>query len=131
MSAPIILFGPDEIGTVSQTFGLPVGSQLTVVAVGLHDDDKVEFEIVVVNKLIPGDPCCPGPVSLPTVEDSVPLMCCDKPITLTATRPYVVIDAPQGSVLRATLTSDEVPLVWATRTTTPNPSSYHRGCSCE
>lgn len=127
-----ILFGPGEIGTESQTFDLPVGTQQTVVAVGLEAGDMVQFEIVVVNKLIPGDPCCPGPVRLPTIEAMVPLMCCGERITLTPERPYVVIDAPQGSLLRAILTSDsvQVPLVWTTRTTTPNPSGYHRGCPC-
>lgn len=130
MTNPIILFGGSDIGTTSRTFDLPPNQQLTVVATGLQDGDTVEFEIVVVNKLVPGDPCCPGPVSLPTVIENTPLMCCGERITLTNKRPYVIIDAPQGSVLRAILTSDEVPLVWATRTSTPYPSGYQRGCSC-
>lgn len=128
-SRSILLFGGAEIGTESQTFDLPVGAQWTVVATGLQDGDSVEFEIVVVNKLIPGDPCCPGPVTMHTIIQSTPLMYWDERVQLTNTRPYVIIEAPQGSVLRAILNSDEVevPLVWATRTDTSCPSEYQRG----
>lgn len=90
--------------TTSQPF--VIEKQVTLFAVGLQGTDKVVVEVVSMNRSGPaGDICCPGHVALPEVQSTVPLKLCfdceDKPVELTAAKPWVVLDMPQRIPLRA------------------------------
>lgn len=127
------LFSPGDLTTHSDTFYLPVGGQISVVALGLEDDDTVTFEIV----LVPAEepdlcPCSPGVPPSPKVAATATLTCCDDPVTLTSDRPVAIIDAPQNARFRAILSAanrDDI-WVWASATETKNVTSSMRGCSC-
>jgi len=80
--------------------------QVTLFAKGLQGADKVIVEIVTITRAGPsGDVCCPGTVVLPEVQDTVPLIytcgCEERPVELTAAKPWAVLDAPQQVPLRA------------------------------
>lgn len=89
-----------------------IKQQVTIVASGLQGTDVVEFDVVSITKSAPasGDPCCPGQVSLPDFNSAVPLVVCcgcdSKPVKLTATKPWVVIDMPQQVPLVARVVAD-------------------------
>lgn len=129
-----VLFDPvGNVGDISANFQLTVGGQLTLKAVGFDESDPDNYiwvELVVINRFKPADPCCPGPVNLPSVVASVPLRCCGELIRLDANNPYVIIDAPQDSLLRARLEGDTVPMAWISETKTPDLNDRLRGCEC-
>jgi len=90
-----------------------IKNQVTIVASGLQGTDVVEFDVVSITKSAPasGDPCCPGQVSLPDFNSAVPLVVCcgceNKPVKLTATKPWIVIDMPQQVPLVARVVADD------------------------
>ena len=61
------------------------------------------------------------------------LSCCGEPVVLSRDRPFVVLDAPQGSKLRARLetTLQDTQVVWFQNTATTNVNDRLRGCPCE
>jgi len=121
-----------DTGDVSQPFQLK--SQITVVAFGLQEDEEVTFEVVLVDSGRQAScQCPPGQVVMPTVLHSFPLDCCGTPIKLTAERPFVVIDAPQGFSLRAAwnVLPTDGQVVMYEETTTPNLNARLNGCPCE
>lgn len=130
----IVLFDSQgNIGDVSENFTLAVDTQMTLTAVGFDETDPGNYiwiEIVVINRHRPADPCCPDPVQLPSVAASTPLTCCGVPIRLDAANPYVIIDAPQGALLRARLEGDTIPMAWVTVTKTKDITDRMRGCGC-
>lgn len=102
------------IGTeVSLSTPFTVKKQVTLYATGLQGADKVVVEVVSISRSGPGgDYCCPGPVALPEVQDGVPLVVCGcdgvkGPVELTATQPWVVINAPRSVPLRARKIADD------------------------
>lgn len=136
MSAYTLLIDKDRIDGVSPTFS--ADEQVTVYAAGLHQGDVVSLEMVLISDPMKSDPCgCPpGNVTLPSVIDSMPLLCCGAPITLTRERPFIIIDAPLQQLLRVRLTQADPnhPLdtqrVWMRPTKTANVNDRLRGCPC-
>lgn len=120
------------LGGVSTPFDLI--DQVTVQAMGLHAGDEVHLEIVLLSDMTPPACACPpGRPTLPAVIDAVPLSCCGEPVVLSRDQPFVVLDAPQGSKLRARLetTMQDTQVVWFQNTATPNVNDRLRGCPCE
>jgi hypothetical protein len=102
----------------SDLFKIDIGKQVTLLATGLTGTDKVVIDIVALTSVggPSGDPCCPGPVTLPDIGWSAPLTrkCpCDYPeaVEMTATQPWVVLDAPQEFWLRARVVADPLSVV--------------------
>lgn len=119
---------------ISQPFALD--RQVTLYAMGLGANDQVHLQLVLMSDLIPAPCVCPpGRVTLPSVIDAVPLSCCGEPIILSRERPYVVLDAPRGSHLRAVLNDGDADAdtqrVWWVPTDTVNVTDSMRGCPCE
>lgn len=127
------LIDKDTVSGVSDPFEIDI--QVTVMALGLEPLDTVTFSIVQLS-----DParvaceCPPAAVVFPSIIDDIPLTCCGEPITLSRTRPYVILDAPQGAKIRATLNTNAPPdtqFVFYTVTNTQNVNDRMRGCPCE
>lgn len=129
-----VLIDSNRLDGVSEPF--EIVNQVTVVALGLEPGDEVTFWLVILTKPRV-DPCLcpPGQVVLPEIADEVQLTCCDEPIVLSRTRPFVVLDAPQGQKIRAKL-NEAAPGVPSTQvvryseTTTRNVNDRLRGCPC-
>jgi protein involved in polysaccharide export with SLBB domain len=101
-----ILFNGTSITPVSTAFQL--SQQHTAYAVGLNPGDTITFEIVLTTPAAgykqanPG--CCTVGTDGPTIEiaGTQPLMCCTgTSVQLTSTNPVLVLDTPQGALLRA------------------------------
>lgn len=128
-----MLFTPDHGAKESETFSVPIGGQVTVAAFGLSGGDTVTFEMVL-TPAMKADVCkCPPfKVELPSVGSAEPLRCCTGPVTISATNPYAIIDAPQNIGLRAILnTQDPSGIhVWVFESNTRNVTERMRGCPC-
>jgi hypothetical protein len=125
------LFYPGQLATTSSSFA--IARQVTVFGMGLVSGDTIRFEMLYI-PTFRGDPCeCP-PLQgeLPQVSAVATLTCCGEPVEITADRPFVVLDAPQGVLLRAVLNaSDPTSVVsWLAETNTLNVSDTLRGCPC-
>lgn len=100
---------------------------------GLQGDDYIEFELVDVPAIV-RDPCAcpPGKVELPRVGARAPLTCCRVNVKLRESKPFVVIDAPQNTRIRAILNVANLGDVWVWVTDTSTPYLTHdlRGCAC-
>lgn len=120
-----------------------VADQITVQAFGLEPGQRVAFYIVGLSETLRAacGPGCPPMVTLPSVIDEMQLMCCDDPILLTRSRPWVIIDSPQATKIRAKLEvldgSEWVPAVPSPSTlvlwkpsNTRNVNDRMRGCAC-
>lgn len=111
-----------------------ITNQITVFALGLADDEYVEFDILMLSDPLNGGCDCPPlVVSALNIQALAPLGNCNGPIQLSAERPFVVLDAPQNVRLRARLMTDEpitVQRVWFEQTNTPNLTNYMRGYDC-
>lgn len=120
----------------SQNFVSPpffIRSQVTVFATGLGPTDRVEFDMLVLSNPLMDDCACPPLVVQPlSIEATEPLTCCNGPIHITATRPFAILEGPQGVLVRARLvTSDPgvtVQHVWMEETSTSNVTDFMRGC---
>lgn len=131
--ARIPLFWPQHVEPESQTFQIPHGMQLTVVAVGLQEGDEVTFQIVHVPTIDLDDcACVPSIAVMPSVAAYTDLMCCGEKITLTVDNPHIILDSPQRMLMRAVLVAEEPDsvFVWALETNTPNVTDRLRGCAC-
>lgn len=127
-----MLFYPGQYATVSAPFSIPMGGQLTVMGLGLFDSDTITFEVLYV-PTARGEACeCPPlNAELPQASSTAPLTCCDgTPITLTEDKPFVILDAPQGFILRAKIDATDPTGVisWLTETKTANVTDAMRGC---
>lgn len=121
-----------DTGDVSQPITLK--SQLTIAAFGLGGEDEVTFEVVILSDpLKPSCACPPGQVAMPSVAQTFPLECCEVPIKLTSSRPFVVLDTPQGFLIRAAwnVLPTAGQIVMYEETNTPNLTSRLNGCPCE
>lgn len=131
MKERIVLFDPDRVAAESDTFQIEYGGQMTVLAIGLEEDDYVEFQAVHIPTLDPDRCACPpGVVVLPEVASYVTLQCCGNPIRITPENPVVVLDGPQRFFLRAVLhTNDtEGKYVWAIESKSMTPNLCGSGC---
>lgn len=131
-----VLINRNTLTGISEPFD--VNQQLTVYAYNLVGTQRVSFEIVALSELVKSA-CgnCPPAVQLPAVVDAMQLKCCGDPILLTRDQPWVIIDVPQGSKIRARLENDMgvnvVPddqLVVYNTTNVPNVNDRMRGCAC-
>ena len=121
-----------DTGDTSQPITLK--KQMTFAAFGLVDEDEVLFEVVILTDPLKASCVCPpGQVVMPSVAQSFPLTCCAEQVKLTATQPFIVLDAPQGFLIRASWkvlpTTGQVVLY--EETDTPNLNGRLRGCPCE
>lgn len=120
-----------------------VSDQITVMAYGLAPTERVAFYLVGLSETLRSacGPGCPPMVTLPSVIDEMQLMCCDTPILLTRDQPWVIIDSPQATKIRAKLETFDgtnwlpaVPsaqtLVLYKATNTANVNDRMRGCAC-
>lgn len=129
----IELFKPSLNVRESETFTLSRGKQITVVALGLGQNDKITFEIILTPAIAPDLCSCPPyKVELPSVGASAPLIKCGVKPTLDINNSFVVIDAPQNFGLRAVLETDDASgiYVWAFDTNTANVTDLLRGYTC-
>ena len=132
-----VLISRNIVSGVSEPF--EVSKQVTVYAYNLQPNEQVTFHIVALSELVKSA-CgnCPPAVTLPTVVDEMPLLCCGERIVLTRDNPWVIIDSPQGTKIRAkleTASSGEVvvptdQLVVYNETNTENVNDRMRGCAC-
>ncbi len=136
-----VLITNNTLTGISQPFD--VEGQLTVFAFGLTPTQRVSFWIVKISSAATAGCGCPPYVpQLPGIEEETPYECCNTPVILTADRPWVIIDSPQGAKIIAKLeelVDDEwVPVAppngqvvyWDT-SATPNVTDCMRGCRCE
>lgn len=97
------LIEPGQISNVSDTFELPFGGEITVVAFGMYEGDYCHFEVVNVPGLPPAGCECAPPIDLSkalSVQDRVLLQYKGKPVVLTPDNPIAVLTQPQGFRLR-------------------------------
>lgn len=98
-----LLFPPGEISSVSDTFQIPYGGEITVVAFGMQKGDYCHFEVVNIPGVEPATCDCAPPPNLDralSVQERVLLQYKGKPVVLTPENPIVVLSAPQGFHLR-------------------------------
>ena len=111
--------------TTSEPFTIGVGKAVTLLAKGLQGNDYAIVDIVVTSTSGPQrSECCPGEVALPEVTSTVPLRCRNGArAILTATHPWLVLDAPQDVELRVRVVADPVSVVTVSM-------GEHKGESC-
>lgn len=129
-----ILFQPNIISDQSDTFVIGYGRQITAIAFGLQAGDEITFQAVHVPAIDPDTcACIPHNVELPSVAAHFPLMCCGKEVKLTKDHPYVILDAPQRTLLRAirNVADPDIVVAWVVETDTPDLNDRLRGCPCE
>lgn len=126
-----ILIHRDTVDGYSEAF--EVRKQATIYAAGLEPGDTVEFYMLLISSMeVAKCVCPPGQVQLPSVIDEMQLLCCGEPIVLTRENPYIIIDAPLRTKLRAHLTTSmpTTQVVWMEETDTANVNDRMRGCPC-
>jgi hypothetical protein len=135
-----VLFNSSSVATDSPTFMVPVGGQYTIVAVGMQPGDYITFEVIEVaagsRSTVCG--CRISGMGDAVVLNVQQLMCptCEsdtpQPVRLTERNPVVVLDSPQGVLLRAIYHGDGVPMgtvtVWWTATEVQDLTELMRGC---
>lgn len=118
-----------------------IRDQVTIHAVNMQPDDQVTFEVLYLKSgtMPEACGCYIQPGDMPATVGSSLLMCdqCDEetglktPVRLTAENPVVILDAPQGVILRGVYEGDgiEQAIVWAvTSTETQDLTPGMRGC---
>lgn len=77
-------------------------------ATGLSGTDYVEVQLLAITESTPPlDLCCPGPVLLPGIGATTPLLrlccgsCTPQPVRLTPANPWYVLRDPRGLWMRA------------------------------
>lgn len=140
MSNNNILFDANSGAMDSPVFMLD--KQITVIATGMAPDDYITFEVL---QLLSGDPaklcgCRLTAASMATIELVKPLTCSmcgpegnSQEVRLTDNNTFVILDAPQGALLRAiyhgTGVDDGTAKVWYNTSDTPDLNDAMRGCS--
>lgn len=129
-----LLIDQDTVGGVSLPFTVPFGGQLTLFALGLSGAEVIEFEIVRYTDPMNNGCACPPLAFEPLAPQSVAqLQSCNGPLQLSPTRPFLILDAPQGVPLRARFVGASPVVgqqVWFENTNTPTPTDYMRGYDC-
>lgn len=130
------LFGPASIHATDYSLVFfSFNDQATITSVGLGPDDIVTFETVLLKSGTPDEMCgCfVKPGEMPSITGVETLMCFEcgdgsgeepRPVRLTAANPIVVLNAPQGVLMRAHFSGAGLGTaeVWATiGTDTPLP----------
>lgn len=140
MAKPVknILFDHTSANLDSPVFS--IGEQVTVVALGMAPGDTITFEII---SLASGDPssicgCLLSKATGATIAGVQPLLCpsceSDGPVevTLSENNPVVILDWPQGALVRAiyhgTGVNDRTAVVWYNVTNTHDVTDSMRGC---
>lgn len=101
-----------DLNTPYSLVNFTVDDQVTINAVNLHPDDVITFEVLHIKAgTLPEAceySCYIKPGEMPKVDGSTPLLCdeCDDggaklQVRLTVHNPLVILDSPQGVVLRA------------------------------
>lgn len=140
MSNNNILFDANSGAMDSPVFLLD--KQITVIATGMAPDDYITFEVL---QLLSGDPaklcgCRLTAASMATIELVKPLTCSmcgpevnSQEVRLTDNNTFVILDAPQGALLRAiyhgTGVDDGTAKVWYNTSDTPDLNDAMRGCA--
>lgn len=140
MSNNNILFDANSSALDSPVFLLE--NQLTVIATGMAPDDYITFEVL---QLLSGDPaklcgCRLTAASNATIELVKPLTCSmcgpevnSQEVRLTDNNTFVILDTPQGALLRAiyhgTGVDDGTAKVWYNTSDTPDLNDAMRGCA--
>ena len=135
-----ILFDASSTALDSPTFILD--KQITVIATGMAPDDYITFEIL---QLQSGDPlklcgCRIIESSNAVIDLAKPLTCSmcgpevnSQEVRLTALGTFVIIDAPQGTLMRAiyhgTGIDDGTVKAWFNNSDTPDLTDAMRGCA--
>lgn len=124
------LFVAGDLRLESAPFIIEHGGQMTVVGMNLAPEDEITFQIVYVPTM-PADSCAcstvlPLPLSVAAFED---LQWQGRKVRLTKSNPVVIIDAPQGFLIRAVRrqTDNEGLHLWARPTGTVNVTDTMRG----
>lgn len=140
MSNNNILFDANSGAMDSPVFMLD--KQITVIATGMAPDDFITFEVL---QLLSGDPiklcgCRLTAASMATIELVKPLTCSmcgpevnSQEVRLTDNNTFVILDTPQGALLRAiyhgTGVDDGTAKVWYNTTDTQDLNDAMRGCA--
>jgi len=135
-----ILFDANSVALDSPVFILD--SQVTVIATGMAPDDYITFEIL---ELKSGDPlklcgCRIIEGTNAVIDLAKPLTCAmcgpevnQQEVRLTELGTFVIIDAPQGVLMRAiyhgTGIDDHTVKVWYNNSDTPDLNDAMRGCA--
>ena len=135
-----ILFDASSVALDSPTFILD--KQITVIATGMAPNDYITFEIL---QLQSGDPlklcgCRIIESSNAVIDLAKPLTCSmcgpevnSQEVRLTALGTFVIIDAPQGTLMRAiyhgTGIDDGTVKAWFNNSETPDLNDAMRGCA--
>ena len=137
--ARIVLFDQNSMQPTSRLFYLH--EQVTVVAHGLQADDYITFEVTKINAASMAQACgCdyrpPGVISINSVQSLLCPTCeseDDRLVTVTASNPVVILDSPQGYMLRAVYHGDGLETgevaVYAQDTRTQDLTDAMRGCA--
>lgn len=138
-STTVTIFDSASLSNESIVF--LIKDQVTITATGMLPDDYLTFEIISVSDAMRSTVCgcILTPVTLPSVSAITPLMCptceSDTPqyVRLTDRNPVVVLDSPQGALVRAIYHGDGVSLRLVTAkavtsTTTQDLTDTMRGC---
>lgn len=97
-----VLLDKGSLSDASRVFEIPVGGELTFVAMGLNDEDYVHFELVYAPGMDSEMCKCPPPVVTPPVVTSKAVLQYNGvPVILKKNNPVAVISAPQGQPMRA------------------------------
>lgn len=140
MSNNNILFDANSGAMDSPVFMLE--NQVTIIATGMAPDDYITFEVL---QLLSGDPaklcgCRLTAASNATIELVKPLTCSmcgpevnSQEVRLTDNNTFVILDTPQGALLRAiyhgTGVDDGTAKVWYNTSDTPDLTDAMRGCA--
>lgn len=98
-----VLLDSGSLSDSSRVFEIPVGGELTFVALGLEDEDYVHFEMVYVpnTPLVDHCGCPPAVVVPPVVTTKAVVQYNGTPVILKKNNPIVVMSVPQGQPMRA------------------------------
>lgn len=131
------------LGTAYSRVNFVIESQVTIQAINLDPDDVITFEIYYLTSgtMDKACGCFIKPGEMPTISGTATLMCpdCDEegnhlPVRLTSENPIIVLDSPQGLVIRARYDGPGLgqSTVWVTNgTNTKDLTPEMRGCPTE
>lgn len=129
-----------DLNTFYSQTNFLVEDQVTIHAINLHPEDVITFEVIYLKSgsLPEACGCYIHPGEMPATIGSTPLLCdeCDEdgvktPVRLTVHNPVVILDAPQGVIMRAVYEGTGIgeSTVWAVSgTETQDLSPAMRGC---
>lgn len=129
-----------DLNTFYSQTNFIIQDQLTIHAINMHPDDVVTFEVIYLKSgtMPEATGCYIHPGEMPAAIGATPLMCgeCNEDgtpalVRLTANNPVVILDSPQGTILRAVYEGPGIAdaTVWAVSgTETTDLTPQMRGC---